>query len=1028
MPIIDTSPAAQQQLRALAPALFDSYPDMPLMAAQAAREILVKHGLPTLDPDLVYWHRFNSGYSEGRAFTGWAHNQKPTESMTLSQLVIHRFSVHDQDNADLLDGYGGFYSVGADAPVFDHTNDIALSAAAVLNDFWAINFSERYTTRMHAFWRDQRDAFRTLAKVNFLAKALQARQDYLTEQQFQTVLDAVASNLTWPPTLAGLQAEAPAKAGLRLAALDIGGHVSSDILRIIDPQGRQILYVPGDAHAFHCFDEPSDLHFWLMNQTHHSDNRARFMTHFPLSAQVQQDDTDTTTWKQMLRTPVLIYRIGQVLSGTLPPDWVDHGLNHMIDQLFIGGAWDQRVLNQADQTIDGDAFTWMTQASRTRMQNDADFSLHSNGDLRRKLWIGYLNAFSKTFGPLAMLGWPAALVVVGASVANLGLNIDLAINGKTQADREAGQRGAVFAAIDTLFNLTLLKTDGVLPALAEEHGGDAAPTFEPGTNPITDAAPPTVEMPAATLPDTPVPAPMPAKYQTNLLLEGETLNTAPGKFRQVYTLRSSNGLPQHAIMLDDQAYYVRFEADPNGNGHWAIVDPANPNGFSGSLPVRLNERGEWERLLDSNGLKGGGGNSSKVSRGAGTSAAGPATNAPPVPAIHRVTTAFDARPSIRAELKKWALDLDETHIPFRFLNVDRYTHYFSVTLRNLTQSARKFYQELSWARLPPRPNIPALEPSTSFGNLIERLPEDLPGMVISETPDHVTSTRLIIEHLPNLARKGVKTLYMRRLLNDFAQDDLNHFFQTGAMSEDLETYLAELGNDPAGQFNELQLVKAARNNGIRIQALDCATTYKNTDPLGDGLDEMTGNYLTHMIIRADTSLNGAGKWIILTGPRNLNTLNGLAGTSELQGGIGVRIEEVLPGHGGDIRIDPGIEVDHDTGLSGEPDDDDRFDTLHADLRVQVEATVLQRTFEQNRRLLFRKGMYLIDKSQGHLTLIHLSREQGVLVTPIYRLANGDVYLERPNWPSIHQVHFPSLERLSQALTSMGMKLRCRLPE
>ena len=1009
MPLADTSPAAQQQLRALAPVVLDACPNMQAMAIEAAGEILTKHGLAHLDPDQVYWHRFNRGTGDPATFTGWSHNEKPQASMTLTQLVMHRFEVHDQDNADLLDGDGGFYSEGAEARVFDQHNEVQLSASAVLHDFWAINFSDRYTTRVEQFWSTHHHHFRTLAKVNCLAQALHARQaGHLDEEQLQKVIKALAGNLGWPPTLPDLQAEATPASGLRVAALDIGGHIATDILRIVDGDGRQILYVPGEAQAFHCLETPADLHFWLLNQTNRADNRARFMAHFPLSAQVQQDDTDAVTWKQMLLTPVLIYRTAQAVAGTLPPDWVDKGLNHQLDQLFTDwGTWDHHLINQADQPLDGDAFTWLAQSSRARMDNDAQFSLQSNGDLRKKLWIGYLAAFGKTFGPMAVAGWPVALVVMGASVASLGLNIDQAINGKTPAERRAGALGAVLSAIDAVFNLTLLKADGVMPQIAETVDTVAIEHTTPAVIPMSPE--PTV----------------PASYQSNLILEGETLNTAPGKFRQVYTLKTSSGMPQHAIMLNDEAYYVRYEADPNGHGFWAIVDPSNPHGFSGSLPVRLNELNEWEPVSASKGLKGGGGNSSKAAHTPAPSPSEEPVTAPVNP-LRRVTTPFDTPPSTRTHIRKWVLGLPETHVQSRFGRIDRFTYYFGVTHDKLLQTAKDFFTELPWTRLPARPDIPAFEPTTPFAEIIERLPEDIPGYVIGETLDRIASTRLVIDNLPLFARKGVKTLYLRRLLNDFVQDDLNLYSRTGVMSEDLESYLNRLGTDPAGQYNELELVKTARANGIRVQALDCVAHYKYPNPTANLSEQAMSNYLAHTIIQADQALNGGGKWLVLTGARNINTFNGFAGISELHGGIGLRVEEVLPGQGSDIRIDPGIDIDRDSAPAHEHVGDS-FDTLHADLRVQVEAPLVHRTLEQNQRLLFRKGMYLIDASQGRYTLLHHSRAMSVVRTPINRLADGSFSIDRPAWPGVHNVHFATLEKLSSALTNMGLNLQCRLP-
>lgn len=73
-------------------------------------------------------------------------------------------------------------------------------------------------------------------------------------------------------------------------------------------------------------------------------------------------------------------------------------------------------------------------------------------------------------------------------------------------------------------------------------------------------------------------------------------------------------MPQHAILMNDMAYYVRYESDLNGPGYWVIVDPANPHGFTATVPVRLNALDEWEPVSGSRGLKGGGGNSSKAAK------------------------------------------------------------------------------------------------------------------------------------------------------------------------------------------------------------------------------------------------------------------------------------------------------------------------------------------------------------------------------------------------------------------------------
>lgn len=169
--------------------------------------------------------------------------------------------------------------------------------------------------------------------------------------------------------------------------------------------------------------------------------------------------------------------------------------------------------------------------------------------------------------------------------------------------------------------------------------------------------------------------------------------------------------------------------------------------------------------------------------------------------------------------------------------------------------------------------------------------------------------RFLIENMQTLARQGVKTIYMHRLLNDFNQMDLNIFGRGAKMDGMLEKYLKQLQSDPVGQFTPLEVVKVARENGIRIQSTDCLASYRYPESsLIDVQEQSIKNYLTTTIMRANEALGRSGKWVVLTGQENTNTFRGIAGLSELNGGIGLRIEEVLPERSLHIEIDHGIEV------------------------------------------------------------------------------------------------------------------------
>ncbi|MBD9613768.1 membrane-targeted effector domain-containing toxin [Pseudomonas sp. PDM02] len=998
--------ADQETLRLIAPVVVTACPGLQEEAHAVASEILQKHGITHLDPDQVWWHRFNNvSASSTKAFLGWEHAPKPSESLTLTQLVIHRYRVTDQDDALELDSNGGFYTADANASIYNETNEVRMYPRQVLADLWEKNLSQRYLDKLNAFWASHFDDYRTLAKCNYLSKAVEARQSgQLEEEDFQTVIRAVIGGASWPITLATLKAQTAAPADLRVCALDVAGHVATDILRIVEPNGRQITYVPGAAEPFHVHPTVTDMHWWMLLQMNEEQPRTEFMTHFPMPVRKEVHDNITPLMNQLVGT------------------W---------------GKYDHHLINQKDITISGDVFTWQSRAVQHTMLEEADLTLVTNGQMRKQLWLGYLTAALHVFGPLAVLGWPIALPVIGASIAAMGLNIDKAVNGKTAAERKAGIIGAVLDGINVLFNIPLLKEASVLDEAAAEAAeavemADLNKTLDPEETVDTQEPQSPDELEDVTFqpgefpgqPDETAQAfEVPEHWQSNEILESYPMATN-GKFQSVYTLDSQ---PSNAILINEQAYFVRFEADANGGGTWAIIDPQNPNAFTGSIPVRLNAEGEWE-LAPKSGLKGGGKGPSKLVPGPSR----PTAPVPPKVNDHAHLTRYDA-PNGRS-LNFLALGKQETHIKVvnmsggQIRGVSPYEEFVAGRRTVLVRDATGFQMPKDFfASLPPRPVQPVITPSTTVTELIEKVFDIAPGLVVGESQDRIASMRFLIENMPTLARRGVKTIYMHRLLNDFNQVDLNNFAETGKMHGMLEKYLKQLPGDPAGQFTPLEVVKTAQQNGIRIQATDCLASYRYEDSTMTALSRQSiKTYLTHTIMQATQARSGGGKWLVLTDQESTNTFRGLAGISETEGGIGLRIEEVRPDQTLHLDIDDGIEIGH--GIAGTTGPmRGNFNTLYADISLQMPTPFIQRTPEQINKLLFRQGMFTIDKSEETLTLIHRSRTGQIVRTPIERTMDNGYRLNRPAWVGIHQVTYANLPSLAHALNRMGLTLEGRLP-
>ncbi|VVO76162.1 membrane-targeted effector domain-containing toxin [Pseudomonas fluorescens] len=1026
--------ADKATLKIIAAAVVQTCPGLYDTAHQVASELLVRKGIPGVDPDRVYFHRFKTAQSSSQSFTGWEHaGEKPYESLTLTQLVIHRFRATDQDNADLLDLYDGFYTGGPEAEYFDHRNEVRLHGNEVLKDFWDIDFSSHYDNKLTAFWSTHADDFRTLAKCNFLSLAVQALElKQLSGSDFQWIVGAVIGPVTWPVTLAMLQSPHDASSDVR--AFDIAGHVASNLLRIVASDGRQILYLPGAAPAFVVMQTPAVMHWWVLEQMNEATRREALLSHFALADRQQMTE----------------------------------GLTHLMNQLV--GTWgraDHHLINQQDREISGDAFRWLGESTRTAMFAEARLSLTSNRDLRKKLWIGYLSAGLKVFGPMAAVGWPVALPVIGASIASMGLNIDQAVNGKTASDRKAGVLGAVMSGIDALLNIPFLKGSGSMlevgvqvesseaAEMAELGGDDSAlepsdPLIEPSQSSVVeepDVIEPAMETPRLTPAEHAAPPPIPDKYMCNELLDGLDADNSAGQFKNIFRLDSD---PPFAILMNDNPYYVRYFGDPNEGGYWAIVDPERPNQFVHSLPVRLNAEGAWERMPALR-LRGGGQCMGKpcapdielesvettettvTTEATETAAPQPQVEAqsPRARRLQIVPSAYDIDPTVRRSIKAWALNLNETHAELTptadgaFGMEDPFERYAAGRLESLQVAARQFFNELPWITSPARPAI-TLNAQMSIAELVDRIFESAHGLVVGETLDRITSMRFMIENMPALARHA-NTLYMRGVLSDFAQVDLNRYFNSGTLSADLRTYLTSLGTDSTGRFNALELVRVARENGVRVQGIDCAASYKMKSPSSPYDEQMIGTFLANNVMRSDAYINSPGKWIVLTGAQNTNTFRGLDGLSEIKGGIGLRIEETGTGAPMSVDVDPGVEV-RQGAFSDDAAAPVNNDVLRADLRLRMPAEPVIWNNDTLENLLHRRGMFMFIKIEDTCTLLHRSK-QGVLVrTRVTQLADDGVSLHRPGWPKVNDVRFANIKELSQRLTAMGLTLQSRLPD
>jgi len=218
--------------------------------------------------------------------------------------------------------------------------------------------------------------------------------------------------------------------------------------------------------------------------------------------------------------------------------------------------------------LNGNFFTYITDQASAEMRRNAQL-MRDNASLRRAMLSGYLSAFIGVFGGFVPLGWPISLVLLGAGVAEVTLDIDEALHA---ADAQSRKRALRSAVIDSLFaSLNLLDVTS-RPSLSSV--AKSVPPHETGIDLAHWQA-----SASATL--------SVEGQETNALLGGEL--GLSGRLRGIRMTDDGkcwvtlNGLP----------YRVRYSHEL---ATWLVVRVDNPYAFGPLNPIRLNTAGEWELL------------------------------------------------------------------------------------------------------------------------------------------------------------------------------------------------------------------------------------------------------------------------------------------------------------------------------------------------------------------------------------------------------------------------------------------------
>jgi len=363
-----------------------------------------------------------------------------------------------------------------DPPRYDASTHLQIPAEALQRFIWELDFHSRFKTMLDSYWNEHIQDHCLAAKINLIAAC--------NKQVSQGSLSKQGRALAWQA--AGLSKRSD---GLKIRPLNIYGYVATDVLCIADRATPGVLlYIPGNASPLHTFESMEAMKDWIAAQCRNKDSRQALRSHFRLA-----DTPDGLDFSGL----------DTALEGLATYPGIPH-LSPNRPGFTTDGRWSPHDYvnyraNKYSPSIDGDIFQALCQFQRQRSLDDADFIITSDSDVTKAKWRGYVSTTLNILAPLALVVPELAPLFALGGVAQFGLGVDQAINGKSldaKADAvgniEFGLLNALPLAVEAGLKATELfsiKRDGfVFPTWVNERWGYPLSPVSPPHLPELDVA------------------------------------------------------------------------------------------------------------------------------------------------------------------------------------------------------------------------------------------------------------------------------------------------------------------------------------------------------------------------------------------------------------------------------------------------------------------------------------------------------------------------------------------------------------
>ncbi|KTB73877.1 MULTISPECIES: dermonecrotic toxin domain-containing protein [Pseudomonas] len=383
------------------PALLEHIPSASRMAAQIMATYLLEHHGLTLNPDHVFiaYLPGNSISPLGGARNPATHVHTPDEKpISLSEALVINYRVDYPEGYIDHDGITEVFLDTTGQGVRAQGQSLAITPQALEDYIKAFDFLSWMTTRIQAFWGQQKEAIEQALKSAFIHQALiSLKRGSLKRSGFDQVVEALAPSAPNHWLVLGFFVQGSLIDGME--------YQYTGLLILEQPGKPKVLYQPGYPEAFIEFSDDDALERYLNLKTAQPDWREAVMRYVPV------------------RHHQRLHYLFKLWAGVQAPGPPVSILRPWTDALYNPDTRKALHHSLCEKKLEGSPFDYLHQLMKQNSLADAQEQIVTCEQVSLAYWTDRLHHLQRLLVPMSLLLTPAFLASLAADVGLTALSV-----------------------------------------------------------------------------------------------------------------------------------------------------------------------------------------------------------------------------------------------------------------------------------------------------------------------------------------------------------------------------------------------------------------------------------------------------------------------------------------------------------------------------------------------------------------------------------------------------------------------------